>query len=392
MNPVKRVGAAIIGSDFQALGLVRSLHEKEVPIILIDHELGICRFSKYIKRRVKNYSLLSEQDNFASFLIETAKKEDLKDWVLFPNNDELVKLISLNREKLKEWYRVPVPDWDIVKRFYYKQNAYRNAEILSIPTPKIYNNENSEKLIGTDFDFPIVLKPAFKEKYYPITKKKALRINSKSELINEYKKMASIIDCSDIIIQELVEGGPKNLYSYATFFDGDKCVAGMSARRLRQHPMDFGHATTYAESVDIPELKVIAEKLLKGIGYFGIAEVEFMRDEKKGVFKFIEINGRVWGWHTLAKAAGINLPYLLYQHMTQQKVMVTLPIEGKKWMRLITDLPTVFKELIFKRMTLKEYLKTLTGKKEFAVFSSKDPLPFLMEFVLVPYLWIKRGF
>ncbi|MBT8382396.1 MAG: ATP-grasp domain-containing protein [Ignavibacteria bacterium] len=391
MNSSNPVGAVIIGSDFQALGAIRSLSEKNVPVFLIEHELGISKFSRFVNRRAKDYSLLSS-DSFTDRLIKIAEKENLKDWVLYPNNDEIIKLISINRDKLKDWYKIPVPSWDIVKNFYYKQNAYRIAKNLSIPIPRIYKNGSIEQLLDNDYQFPVILKPACKEDYYPIMKKKAIKINNRSELVSEYKKMTSIIDSSNIVIQDMIEGGPNKLFSYVTFFDGKKCVAGMSANRLRQHPMDFGHATTYAESVELPEIADMAEKLLKEMNYFGIAEVEFMKDDKENEYKFLEINGRIWGWHTLAKAAGINLPYLIFQHMIGEKINAGKPIEDVKWIRLITDIPTVLKELLSGRMNLKEYLKTIRGKKEYAVFSFRDPLPFFMELLLMPYFWIKRGF
>jgi len=391
MNSTNQTGAVIIGGDFQALGAIRSLAENNTPIFLIDHEFSISRFSSYVKNRVQNYSLLSSE-NFADYLIEIAKKEKLKGWVLFPNNDEIVKLISINREKLRQWYKVPVASWEIVQKFYYKQNAYRIAESISIPIPKMYENANLEELLVSNIKYPIVLKPTFKEDYYPVAKKKAIRIDNQEQLIKEYKLMSSIIDHSNIVVQEMIEGGPKKLFSYVTFFDGEKCVAGMSANRLRQHPMDFGQATTYAESVEIPEIAEMAERLLREMDYFGIAEVEFMKDDKENVYKFIEINGRIWGWHTLAKAAGVNLPYITFQHMIGEKIEATKPIDDVKWIRLITDIPTVLKEVVSGRMNLKEYLKTIRGKKEYAVFSFKDPLPFFIELIMIPYLWLKRGF
>jgi hypothetical protein len=43
-------------------------------------------------------------------------------------------------------------------------------------------------------------------------------------------------------------------------------------------------------------------------------------------------------------------------------------------------------------MKFGDYLLTLKGDKEYAVFSSKDPLPFFAEWIMIPYLWVKRGF
>jgi predicted ATP-grasp superfamily ATP-dependent carboligase len=63
--------------------------------------------------------------------------------------------------------------------------------------------------------------------------------------------------------------------------------------------MDFGHATTYAVTVDIPELEILARRFLRAMGYYGLSEIEFMQDDRDGRYKLIEMNPRTWGWHTL---------------------------------------------------------------------------------------------
>jgi D-aspartate ligase len=136
----------------------------------------------------------------------------------------------------------------------------------------------------------------------------------------------------------------------------------------------------------------LAEKLLTEMKYRGIAEVEFMRDERDQVLKFIEINGRPFGWNRLATAAGVNIPYAMYRMMLDQPPDEIHAVDGVKWIRLITDMPTVAIEILNGRMNLSEYLTSLRGKKEFAVLSFRDPLPFLMESIMLPYLWWKKGF
>lgn len=389
---MERVGAVIIGGDFMGLGVIRSLSEEGVPVFLIEHEWSISRYSKYIKRRVINRTLL-KNELFADYMIKLAIKKNIKGWVLYPNNDELVKLLSINKDKLSEYYKNPVPPWETVRKFYNKDEGYDIAEKLFIPIPKRYKGCKLEDILSENVVYPIVLKPCSKEIYFPVTRKKAIRVNDRESLIEEYGKMAEIINPTDIVVQELIEGGPKNLYSYVAFFDGERVVSGMSAIRKRQHPMDFGQATTFAVSVHMPELEYMATKLLKEIGHYGLAEVEFMKDDKDGVIKFLEINGRQWGWHTLAKGAGINLPFYLFQHMTGGKIeKIPTPQIGVKWIRLITDIPTVCKELASGRMSFEEYFDSLKGKREFAVLSLKDPIPFIMEYLMIPYLWWKRGF
>ena len=75
-----------------------------------------------------------------------------------------------------------------------------------------------------------------------------------------------------------------------------------------------------------------------------------------------------------------------------QKVSAPDVMNNVKWVRLATDLPTVFGEIVKGNLNFSTYLKSMKGKKEFAVFSKEDPLPFFMELLMFPYLWKKRGF
>jgi predicted ATP-grasp superfamily ATP-dependent carboligase len=287
-------GGVVIGSDFQSLGVVRSLRERQIPVLLLEYERGIARFSRHVWRWAVKHDLFSADDG-VEFLLALARREQLDGWVLFANNDDGVKFLSQNREALSETYRVPIPPWDVTRNFYDKGRAYHLAQAAGIPIPLMYDLESLNSLLGQDLCFPLVLKPKFKENYYEKTHKKAVRVNNREELIDEFRRMAALIPATQIVVQELIQGGPQNLYSYGTVFDGERALAGMTAKRSRQHPMDFGHATTFAETVDIPEIEELAVRFLRALGYQGIAEVEFMYDTRTKCFKFIEMNGRAWG-------------------------------------------------------------------------------------------------
>ena len=158
MNHIMQInrGAVVIGGDFQALGLIRNLAEKRIPVFVVDHEMAISQYSRFVKRRVRN-DLLLRDNNFASFLIDLAKRNSLKDWVIFPNNDESVKLIAQNRSKLSDWYVVSVPPWEVIKKIYYKETVSTIAEKIGIPTPKLYRGNNLADYLQQELQFPIVL-------------------------------------------------------------------------------------------------------------------------------------------------------------------------------------------------------------------------------------------
>ncbi len=386
-----RIGAVITGGDFQGLGVLRTLAEKKIPIILLDNEQCIGRFSRFKKQYFKSPSP-HDEGAYVNFLIDLAKKERIHGWVVFPNSDAAVYVLSRYKADLEEFYRVSTPRWEVIQNVYVKERTYQLAEKWGIPIPRTYYPKGLPELEKLKLEFPVVIKPSIRDHFYEKTKIKALRVNNKEQLIKGYQSVCRVIDPSEILVQEYIPGGPKNLYSFCPFFKDGKVLTSIMGRRSRQHPMEFGHASTFVELVNIPELKSIAEKFLGLIGFYGIGEVEFMQDPRDGQYKLLEMNPRVWGWHSLAIAAGVNLPYLLYQDMVGEKIEIPPSPKEMKWVRLTTDIPTVIMEIVKGRMKVGEYLKSMRGKKEEAVFSVSDPLPFVMEMALLPYLWIKRGF
>jgi D-aspartate ligase len=389
----EKVGVVITGGDFQALGVLRSLAKRDIPIIMLDCDHCISKYSRFKKRFFRS-PRPSDNQSYVDFLIDMAKREKIhrNRWVIFPNSDETVYVLSKYKNILEEFYRVTTPGWEVIQNVYIKKNTYQVAEKNGIPIPATYCPDGLQELVKLSLNYPIVIKPSIRDHFYSKVKIKAFRVNNKEELIKTYEYVCSIIEPSEILIQEFIPGGPNHLYSFCPFFKEGEVLTSITARRARQHPMDFGHASTFAELVDIPELQKIAERFLGLIDYYGFAEVEFMQDPRDGNYKLIEINPRVWGWHTIAIASGVDLPFLLYQDMIGEQIDVQLPIDHVKWIRLITDIPTVLSEIIKGRLKISDYLKSMEGKKEFAVFALNDPLPFLAEVALLPYLWVKRGF
>ena len=242
--------------------------------------------------------------------------------MLFPTSDAAVKILAVNGDALLPYYLVPTPPWEITQYAYDKRLTHQLATNAGIAVPKTLFPSCRAELDSMAIDFPVILKPSVIANFFPIAQKKALRANNRKELIERYDYMASIIDPSEIMIQELIEGGPKNLYSFCSLFADGEVKAKIMARRLRQHPMDFGSATTFAVTCDIPLLQEMATRFLQKMRYEGLSEVEFMFDEKEYRFKLLEMNARTWGWHTLGAKAGVNFSLLLFRHLHNQEVRV----------------------------------------------------------------------
>jgi predicted ATP-grasp superfamily ATP-dependent carboligase len=261
-----------------------------------------------------------------------------------------------------------------------------------VPVPDTMYPESEEELYRLSFDFPVILKPSIVANFISVIKLKAILANNLDELVRYYRFMASVIDRSEIMVQELIRGGTRNLFSFCSFFRDGEVRGKIMARRLRQHPMDFGTSTTYAVTCDIPELEELATKVLRKMNYYGLSEVEFMFDEKDNVYKLIDINTRTWAWHTLGAKAGVNFPLLLYKDMHNEGFSVESFETGIKWVREVTDFTIAMTEVLKRSMTIKDYLRSLKGEKQLAVFSLADPLPFFADLFMAPYKFYQRGF
>jgi predicted ATP-grasp superfamily ATP-dependent carboligase len=102
---------------------------------------------------------------------------------------------------------------------------------------------------------------------------------------------------------------------------GGEVLALFTHRRLREYP-PTGGPSTLRESARDRDLEEAAVKLLRHIGWSGVAMVEF----KKGPdgWRLMEINPRFWGSLALADDAGVNFPLLLVKWARGEKVAPVL--------------------------------------------------------------------
>lgn len=387
---MNKPGAIIAGGTYSSLGVARNLGQHGISVYVIDSEICLAQFSKY----VHNFHHCPPEGDDAllvEFILSLSNNKDITGSVLFASTDEQVRVFSQYRDRLAEKYLVSVPEWEITRYFYDKRLTSFLANQQNIPSPETITVGCYQDIKFNNLDYPVVIKPAITPHLVKKTKKKGYRANNLDELKIIYQRVSEIMHPEEILIQEFIPGGTENLYSYFGFFKEGKPLSGYSARRLRQHPMELGKASTYAVSVNLPELEKMSTQLLTGIRYSGLAEVEFMFDPKHSRFELLEVNPRIWGWHTLAIHAGVDLPYLAYADMTNEPYALANYAEGSKWMHLVTDVPSVVLELLRGRLKISEYLRSIKGCKD-AVFSIEDPLPFIMELLLIPYFGIKKGF
>jgi predicted ATP-grasp superfamily ATP-dependent carboligase len=391
MTSHKRIGAVVIGGDYQGLGIVRSLGRRGIPVCVVDDEYSIARFSRFATQAVRVSGLRAE-DSAVSTLLELGHRLHLDGWVLYPTRDETVAALSRRRSELLESFRVPTPDWQVVRWAWDKRNTYRLAGELGIPTPRTWYPQDAGELEEIDVNPPLAIKPAIKRNFLYATKAKAFRADSRSDLKRLFHEAAALVGPGEVMVQELIPGDGKHQFAYCTFFRDGSVLASMTVCRRRQHPPEFGRASTFVETVAVPEIESMSEQFLRAIGYYGLVELEYKLDSRDGRYKLLDVNARTWGYHSIGWQAGVDFPYLLYADQMGWTVDQCRAQAGVTWVRFVTDLPTALVELWNCRLSWRAYVQSLRTVDVEAVFSRDDFLPAVAEVLLIPYLALKRGF
>ena len=158
------------------------------------------------------------------------------------------------------------------------------------------------------------------------------------------------------MVQEIIPGGGTQQFSYCAFFRDGEALGKMVAQRRRQHPLEFGRASTYVETMDIPVLEDLSERFLRSIDYYGLVEMEYKLDPRDGQYKLLDVNVRTWGYHSLGFGAGVDFSYMLFADQLGMPVSSCKGKAGVGWVRTTTDIPAAFCGILAKDITLRSYL------------------------------------
>lgn len=385
------IGALVVGGDHPGLGVARSLGRRGIPVFIMEDQLSVSRYSRYVTREIQVHDIRNERATVDAVL-KVGHQFGLEGWVLFPTRDEHVAAFSRYRKELSEFFRVPTPEWETTKWAWDKKNSYELAQKLGIPTPQTWNLSRSDELRTLYSHLPLAIKPSIKEHFFYATQAKAWRANTPEQLHRLYEKAASQIRTEEILIQEIIPGDGYEQYSYCAFRQSGQVHSSLVARRLRQHPREFGRAATYVETAEMPIVEELSERFLTSIDYYGLVEIEFKHDVRDGRYKLLDVNARAWGFHSIGLEAGVDFPYLLFADQIGLTVERNRGQAGVGWLRLITDIPTAFSQLMGGHLSAHSYIESLKNTRVESVFCKEDPLPSVSEIVLLPYLAMKKYF
>jgi predicted ATP-grasp superfamily ATP-dependent carboligase len=374
-------GALVLGADYRALGIARSLGRRGISVCTFRHDPTVANWSRYIRRRFE-WPESTEEEQVA-WLVTAAERHGLTDWTLFVTTDAGAALVARHREALAKAYRLVSSPWDTVRVAYDKRLTYQLAASIGLAQPDTFVPKDRAELEDKPVSFPAILKPAVKAGTNAFTVDKAWPVADRKQLLQRYAEATALIPAELVMVQELIPGGGESQFSFGALCDEGTVLASVTARRLRQYPIDFGHSSSAVETLVDERVEHAARALLGALGYTGIVEVEFKRDARDGKYKLLDVNPRFWTWHTLCGRAGVDFPYLLWLQSRGEPLPDVSAVPGVVWTRLATDVRAAVAEMRRGRLSLRQYLKRRPGSAEPALFALDDPVPALVDVPLL---------
>ena len=149
-------------------------------------------------------------------------------------------------------------------------------------------------------------------------------------------------------------------------------------RKLLQAPAGVGTCRVGVAEWD-DEAVDGARRLLHALGFHGISQVEYKRDPRDGTLRLMEVNARLWQWHSLAAACGVDLVQMAYRDAIGEPVAARTSrgSDGRRWVALVRHVRESRRERLGLRRTLFPLRPPFTEP----VFSLHDPMPAVHQLV-----------
>ena len=370
-NLVVEAPALVLGGDANALSVARSLGRSGVPVYTTFGDSHAAH-SRYIR---ENLDMRSYSQDYALLLRD--KAAELAGAAVFACSDDAVEAVATHRARFAGIYEFERNRPELQLAMLNKQRTLELARDLDVPIPRFWCVDESTDLeeLGATLPYPVIVKPFDTFAFRKVFKRSYLRADNKHELLGLVAQAR--FNEMDFMICELIPGADDCACSAYTYMDetGEELFS-LTKRCLRRIPNNVG-AGTFQITTDLEDVREMAQRFFRGLGWRGFGNLEFKRDPRDGSLRVIECNARFTAVHEQLAAAGNDLSLLSYRHMTGQEIA---PLRRNR-QRVAIWSPRVdfhaFREHRARTgAPFSSWLRSLAAAKlVFPVFSLRDPEP-----------------
>jgi D-aspartate ligase len=368
------IPAYVTGSGKSGLGVIRALGIKGVPVINISYsKYDIGYTSKYAS--AKYFSPSPEDESaFIIFLKDISAKHSKG--VIIPSDEKSFITISKYKNDLEESFFVPVTDWSITQRIIDNYESLNIAESAGVPSPRTFlpaDLDQAEWFLN-ETGYPAYMKPVSGYLLHDVFKTNTILIAN----FNQLKNVFTIADKfgRKVMLQEYIPGDIAVIYD--SYYTGSEPLLEFTTEKKRRAAF-VEESPRVLLSRYVPSVFEPARRVIKHLGYQGYSSIEFKKDSRSGVYKFLKFSGSFSHSVSLAVSCGINFPLSTYIYVSKgiPPVECSHFKEGVYWIDPAVDLSETFRNFRKENISIKNFIDPYLHKKVLAVPSLRDPLPLI---------------
>ncbi len=381
-----------------ALAAVRSLGKHGVRVICAsDRDSAMGLHSRHCAQTFIYPSPAKDCQAFIDAIVELARNTGNKP-LIYAFSDETFLPISDERQKLEKYATFILSDKESIEVAFDKAKTLSLAKKLDVPHTNYYEVASLDDIedLAQTLSYPVVIKPRHSCVWKDNVgiKGTASYAFTSAELVS---KAAEIHTETGMwpLIQDFIKGEE---YGIEMLCQKGKIVAVSAHKRIRSLDPTGGAAVVKETICDDDNARIMekyARKFSQELLWDGVMMIEFKMDEREGILKLLEINGRFWGSLPLAVCSGVDFPYLFFKQargdiMDEEREMIRSRsnIRSRHFLGDVHNLLlTLFKndkmrDIVYPKKweAFKDFF-TLHKNQRYDVISLNDLKPFLFEII-----------
>ncbi|WP_405727523.1 ATP-grasp domain-containing protein [Streptomyces sp. NBC_00028] len=311
------------------LGVLRSLGRAGVPMFaMVEDRFTPAAVSRYLTGRFVSPTTGREDPQDLVERLLRMGREIGRRTVAVAADDEAAVLLAEHADLLSEWFALPSVAPELPRRLASKEGLHRICGEAGVDTPRSCAPRDLGELVavGRTWGYPLVLKnlEAYTRLCAPVVSHTTM-IRSEAELL----ALCGASRTPSVLVQEYIPVESTEVWATHLYCASDGTQVVFTGRKLRSWP-PYSGMTSRGCAVPNPRLAELAGHLCRRIGYRGIADLDWLLDQRDGRFKLVDFNPRIGAQFRLFETVlGVDVVRALHLDLTGRRIPAAAQAQGR---------------------------------------------------------------
>ncbi len=356
-----------------ALAVARTLGRAGVPVYaVVDSAFAPLAVTRYLTKAFVWDSCPDDAESFVKAMLKIGRSI-ARPTIVIPMDDLSAVFLAANAASLAPWFIAPRVAPELPHRLANKACLHALCAEIGIPSARTIfpHSLDDVRAFAEETKFPVLVKGA--EQWVPLKDMSSARVIHTADQLSSFCEHCNYEGGQPLIVQEYIPGVDWISHGY---YDSEKNVSvTFTGRKLRAYPSDAG-STALGLSIENEELRRVSERLMHAVGYSGIIDMDWRRDERDGQYKIVDCNPRVGqNFRMFENTAGVDVVRAQHLDLSGRRVENAALVE-----RRVFRVESFYVLALLRRLprgaSKEDAAKYLPAKsRELAWWSSDDPIP-----------------